>query len=923
MFMKNRKSFMNYLSSHAGNQRGQSLIIALLVMFLLIFIAAIFVSMLARNIGRTQRSGETQNADYLAEAGVNFADEQLTYSPDGADWRPTPQFPRVVMAMYDPTIVLQPNEKPNPSDPDYTWLMEGYSRYTYGKGRFLLRVTYNPINDDPLSKYIKIESIGRMGVVDQRDPTSWTAQPERLRSERVAYKAIGITDYARYITNKDRRGDEINLGTPGYVTNFGDLKNPANNGQLLPADVDGAPIRVNGDLAWYGTNYIYLNADRGDGVEVSGDIRNANTAREDLTIPDTATEVRLNRNYVAQESGAVDTVTGKTLFSTFPLMKSDGTTSDVGSYRDGRPEGDSNNPNPLPRSISRLDPPVVDTVGPAGGLGRYRDLTRNSGEWLQDANGNWFNTGYYGWGEGIYLDNKLDIQLESSMYTLKGNWSKPGSQYWNGPYYTPPGINIYLMDRDINNDNIPDMIITHDNGPGQPIYNWFDANGNLIPSAGERMVMPYPKNGVIFAEGNVRIRGKLPPPAVVGGPQYSNQLTVVSAGTIYIDGNILKYDKDGQGIRTNQKDSAISLLARDNICVNTTQFFAPSNEVLSAGSGGDYFEVTPDKAFWMNFAFGDDGVDLVDGSGRALYGTDIPVNLYVRHTSPIDYGMSYINMLINYPPSDADKQADLYASIYKFTNNNPATPQDYIYSLGNASANQKEPGWEYAVFPLITNGNTYNNASYRYYPDPGAYNSIAFQLDQSVTQNTGALNYYISRAAVMPGEIRIEALMYAQNGSFYVLPGEWFNPDPNDTRAAYDAMPAAQRARPIGVNDEWPFYGEPIDVRVTVYGAVSENLPAPVGDTIDWMEKWGWIPDQHGSAGVDTKTYRYPIHPGNTNDVVRQGLTFIYDPMLSNPKLNPAPGQYQPIRKDEFNRPLPVTPKLPVSTSLLFMGQAV
>ena len=923
MIMKNRKSLIKSLSLHTSNQRGQSLIVALLVMFLLIFIGAIFVSMLARNIGRSQRSGETQSADYIAEAGINFADEQLTYSPDGADWRPSPSYPRVVMAMYDTTIVPTAAEQPSQSDPDYKWLMEGYTRYDYGSGRFLLRVTYNPNGEDSLSKYIKIESVGRMGHIDQRDPTTWKAQAERLRSERVAYKAIGITDYARYITNKDRRNDEINLGTPGYVTSFGDIKDPTKTGTLLPTDVDGAPIRVNGDLAWYGTDYIYLNADRGDGVEVAGDIRHASTAREDQTILDTATEVRLNREYVTQESGAIDTVTGRTLFSTFPLMRSDRTTSDVGSYRDGRPDGDQNTPNPLPRSISRLDPPIIDTVGPAGGLGRYRDLTRNSGEWRQDVDGNWYNTGYYGWGEGIYLDNKLDVQPESSMYTLKGNWSKPGSQYWNGPYYTPPGVNIYLTDRDYNNDNIPDMIITHDNGPGQPMFNWFDVDGNLIPSAGERMVMPYPKNGVIFAEGNVRIRGTLPPPATGNGPQYSNQLTVVSAGTIYVEGNILKYYKDGQGIRTSQKNSAISLLAKDNVCVNTTQFFTPANEVLSAGSGGDYFEVTPDKAFWMNFSFGDDGVDLVNGPGRDLYGQDLPLKLYVRHTSPIDYGMSYINLLVNYPPSDADKQNDLYAAIYRFKTSNPTVPQDYIYSLGDAGANQKEPGWEDAVFPLINGGNTYNNASYRYYTDPGAYNSIAFQLDQSVTQNTGALDYYISRAAVLPGEIRVEALMYAQNGSFYVIPGEWFNPDPNDTRAAYEAMPAAQRSRPVGVNDEWPFYGEPIDLRVTIYGAVSENLPAPVGDNIGWMEKWGWIPEQHGVSGVDTKPYRSPIHPNTANDVVRKGLTFIYDPMLSNPKLSPTAGQYQPIRTDEFNRPLPVTPKLPVSTSLLFYGQAV
>ncbi len=914
----------NGLSKHLRNERGQSLIIALFVMFFLIFMAGIFATMLVRNITRTQRSEDTQRAEYLAEAGLNFADQQLTYGADGADWRPTPQYPVLIQSMYDNTIIPAAGDLPQEKDPDYEWLISGFTRYTYGKGRFLIRVTYVPNGRDPLSKYIKIESIGRVGVVDEHDPTTWKAQPSRQKYERVAYKSIGITDYARYVTNKDNRNNEISLGSSGFVTTYGELKDPTKSGELLPNDLMGAPIRVNGDLAWYGTNYIYLNADRGDSVEVAGDIRHANVVSEGNNIPDTITRVLINRStsggYAAQESAAYDFVTNRTLFTTIPLRRSDLSISDIGSYRDGRPEGDANLPNPLPRNISKIAPPIIDADGSSGGLGRYRDLTRNSGEWIQDHAGNWFNTGYYGWGNGIYIDNKLDVQPESSVYTLRGNWTKPGSQFWNGPYYTPPGIIIYLTPYDLDNadgdNNLmtgPDMIITHDSGPGQPKYVWYDKHGNQIQGSAERMIMPYPKNGVIFAEGNIRIKGTLPR-TPTPNDAYTNQLTVVSGATIYIDGNILKNDKNGQGMPIAEKDGAISLLAKDNICVNTTQFFAPANEIIASGSGGDYFEVSQDKTFWMNFAYGDNGIDLVDGSGKAIFGEDLPIKLYVRHTSPVDYGASYINMLINYPSNNP------YDSLYLFRNT--GADEDAIYALGDATLNQKEPGWEYAVFPLVENGNIFNNAGYTVYNAPGVYNSVSFQLNQSMMQTSGLLNYYISRAAVMPADIRIEALLYAQNGSFFVIPGTWFNPDPNDTRDNYLAQ-SPPRYRPVGVNDEWPFYGEPIDVRVIIYGAVSENLPASTGDSMDWMSKWGWIPGEHGSAGIYTDEYRYPIHPENASDGARKGLTLIYDPILSNPMLTPIDSNIRPLRKDEYGRPLPVTPKLPVSTQLLYTGESV
>ena len=98
-------------------------------------------------------------------------------------------------------------------------------------------------------------------------------------------------------------------------------------------------------------------------------------------------------------------------------------------------------------------------------------------------------------------------------------------------------------------------------------------------------------NGVIFAEGNIRIRGMLPP---------GMQLTVVSNANIYIDGSILKYRPPTTRISDSDpsrgsadSNCGISLLAEDNICVNTTQFFAPTNSISADDVASDAMNGRP------------------------------------------------------------------------------------------------------------------------------------------------------------------------------------------------------------------------------------------------------------------------------------------------------------------------------------------
>src|ERR1051326_4137063 len=182
--------------------RGQTLLIALAILFLLLFIGGIFVAQIARNLSNAGRSRDTLDALAFAEAGIRYCDNELTYSSEGADWRPVPTPPNQI------TLNSNPPDPNGYSDPDYQWLHEGFSRVYFKGGRALVRVTYEPTADDPCSQYLKIESVGRSGELGQgTDPTVFVqaGNAARLRRELVAYKQVGLIDYLFFVTNKNGR----------------------------------------------------------------------------------------------------------------------------------------------------------------------------------------------------------------------------------------------------------------------------------------------------------------------------------------------------------------------------------------------------------------------------------------------------------------------------------------------------------------------------------------------------------------------------------------------------------------------------------------------------------------------------------------------------------------------------------------------
>ena len=110
-------------------------------------------------------------------------------------------------------------------------------------------------------------------------------------------------------------------------------------------------------------------------------------------------------------------------------------------------------------------------------------------------------------GDGLYICNPKDRQ---DFPSLAAEWQAGVGGAWQGDTYEPPGEEIDLGDTRL------------------------------------------PRNGVIYGEGNLRIEGRLP---------EATQLTVVSAGTIYIEGDLQKSDPC----------STVALLADQHVCINAAR----------------------------------------------------------------------------------------------------------------------------------------------------------------------------------------------------------------------------------------------------------------------------------------------------------------------------------------------------------------
>lgn len=1044
-----------------GAQQGQTIVVALLVLLLIGFIGGVFVAIVTRTLQSSGRMVRVQSADFYAEAGIRFADQQLTTSLDGADWRPPLQYQLAnppaagtLEGKHYAEAVTQFNLTAAPAnDPDKVFLDQGFARYNIGGGRYLLRVTYDPVGlenannptpgtaySDPLTRYIKIESVGREGAIDAKDPTTYrNAPPTRLNATLVQYKAIGITDYTRFETNPDNRSDIMALGVPSTQNSSGNIVTPGAfdfdgggsgaptlnqypivttygaqdayiqdtaTGFLLPnptagsnaappsgADytytMGGGGIRANGSLRLFGANKAYLSAAGStvhgfdEGWQIAGNLLldNYDPAQALNTKQDSALILNsLDTTGAAQQN--------------FGTPSND--PNDFNSYNGQvRDSSNSTDKNGQPRNINRLEPPAMDTVNPVTSLPRYKDITLNSP--IRTANGTPISApgaAAFGYGQSIYVDNTNDIQRESSKlvggYTLIDEWlhrsnaagdgTKSG---WVANFYRPPGTDIVLGRQVRATDNTAKtfksfyglrMVRSDVDGAGN-LIGWRNPDGSSIPGSSPTtgvnpagvtqttMTVSYdelnaghsldptavsgagadtlgayqanPNNDVIvYLEGNVRLHGVASVnPADAQAKDYTatdagaaddqmpRHITIVTNGTAYIDGSLLR----------GNPETTITVLAHDYVCVNTTQFLAGTvvdQNPTGTTAPGAYVGDTSLRA--LDFSASDE-VLLQEFTLGGVAPTE-PLRLYISGgaASPAGGASADYDLL--------DTQTGLNP------NGNP------LFVGTNALLGYSPP--PYPATPPLPFSVSYNLSGVGQaelfrgtfdLPTLPSASSRSFQLGvrrsqgEDTSGNPTGVNtedYIQERAAILPMDIRIEAVLFAQTKSFFVIPGDWFNTNTSDNLSQFvneTTRTANQRyTRPDINNDDdsqgrFPFYGQPIDMKITISGSVSEARPADITAQSAWMSKWGWIPQFHGSlTGNSTLTgpaeraghVAYQSNGTTFANTPATGLSIIYNPLAGYPYY----GDHY-MRSDIYGRALPFSPKLPVCTGLLYAGQ--
>ncbi len=917
-------------------QPGQTLVVALAVLFILLFVGGAFVVNVARNLANSRRGSDTSGALALAQAGLKYCDEELTGSADGADWRPIPSAP---LGGNNPKVAN--------TDPDYFWLEKGFTRLNLKGGRALVRVSYDPDPFNPVGQAIKIESIGRTGELDANDPTVFVQNntSPRLRRELIAYKRIGITDYLRYMTDKDKGNHTNYLGVPAvghyFPMVFG---NPMLGMSAYTSGVNGnetlygGPIYCNSNLTIMGDTLFYESS-RGvydaaaaaspDQARVLEGISVANviTANQTSVASPTATRFDNTGNPVTQAYINVDpkTLTAPPSMTTAsyggmitPTLTAGGApnpnyVSYRGIARDGSADADMSG---MPRSVSKLTPPSIDTKLNGTGSLRIRQITQFSGNWT-DQN---FNTGMHGWGKAIYIDNTSDLQPETMLpgvnggYSLPADWTNPNAGFaqsaWQGPYYRPPGVLIELLgDRmritrtDGKSFYASNGTANAQNGGSTMDIPFSDAERAALPTpAGQPPIAPFPHDGddpvtngtdprnsskfsidaksygvniVLFAEGNIRVKGVYGSLTDTTNPNSilsRVHLTLVTGGSAYIEGNVVKGDgtvSGPNGAVQLQRNSTCQIIAKDYVCVNTSMFMQPQNQT------NVWNRVTPDvDAFATEIGLPRTWYDTTFSNGvfpgsYTSNGMAVQQMLMLRHTA-LAPGPTAVNMFVN-PAADTGVGNSLFQWPFNINNTPTSTTSYPLGTRPDQTANglvvpdpaSVTPYFEQKtfVFDQASSAPTYNVY-------PGYDNLLRLNVDQTAQAAQtniaqGPLqSYLLSAIMVAPLDIRIEAGLYAQDKSFFIIPGYSFNPDANDTRVNFGTAGTRASYSPLdtfananndrATKDKFPYHNEPLDVRITFQGAIAESYTASVGAQAAWLKQWGYTPAKYGSYNAAT-----------------------------------------------------------------------
>lgn len=948
-----------------AGRRGQALLIAVLLMGVILLLGILFAAIVSYNQEQSARQVDQVAAELQAEAGIQYANSMLQNSPQGADWRP--RFVAYDPATYDaddpatwpspPAMYADGSTDPNfygpdgaaDTDDDYYTDFEiirgwyplragsvtapgafqrmGYFRFpdpnqvaaggasvdqpTMSRGYFLLQVNYDPdppyepgdpTNPDSMSGATRIVSIGR------------AIQDSNVFRRKVAYKPLGLTDNLFWITNDSGKAGDAYLGTrPGVDLN---RSGAVETNEYLTSTFDG-PVRSNSRLVWAGEDL-----DTGTGTTPSLSFQLRDTAA--------GGEGYLRDDYLFAAKGLYG-LDGATATGGAGVALNGGTDTPLPVTLDPDDTTQEANRVYVGNRVPALAAPRLDTSDPNSGVPRYYALTRDSGV-VRVANaadpdhgisaGEAVNTGLYGHGAGVYIDNTDEVQFAdaqgvSNLTTLMDDWLRRldssrvgGDSGWNATYttYAPPGVEIEFFADEAS------LLATCSSGtysttpPTSPGVLWWPNHaasgtepgikitrhdkrwrrhdaGNVGADSGQNvMVVSYPRfpNQVIFAEGNVRVKGILPRADrdASGNLLRDYNVTVVSNATIYIDGQLMTpqdvagRDASGAGSGVRDEDNTnVALLARDCVCLNPTQLVPQLTSGLVTAAADDTANPSLDQQHW----------ELYPDSGGAAYTQwrfGWPSTLSPGSPIPAGVTVNLVSLLAGADPGPSGLGMTIYNSAtgatqpYTFPGTGGLVdPYTFMFvppgaRIPTAGGLQAAPT-AYASTAIAPNWQVPGSTTYSSFANP----TVPFDITSYITTAIGASNvvsvfhrdpqigpastpllakkwkveettwdatdgYYLPRAAVHG---KVNAVMFAQRGCWFVIPGEYFDVtaatqdfDGNGTIDALDSLYAARFLR--------------YNYDITVRGCITQDHTAPLDMVQDWMRKWAY-PIYSGSGG--------------------------------------------------------------------------
>ena len=491
--------------------RGTAIILSLIIVTLLFILTSFLIRKVVTNTMMVRKATEEQKSYAKAKQGILYAVNKLN-TWEGVD------------PDYDPTAWLNAQN----------WDEDNWNPFDLngdGENDVQIRVDKDDIphaaDDDPA--FDSEED-------DNGDQLYITIESQDLPKKLVTLQGIAdykspLLDYVRFINS--------------------DVSFTA--GQTFDDTTYGSLIHINGNLTLTDANFLNLDAETGERFEVAGEIKpGVSSTTVTISDPDGPLDnVTLDANddnTDGYKCGFTRNVSGNLLASEKFDTAYDNIVQNNGRYFDGThlPSSyDQSGASPLYVTGNALLrwPPIDETryENLVGGVGTAYYVAGVSSD---DESGTWYDITASGW-----IDDRT------------GYTPSVGSP--QSATYTSQSAILVILDGNGEMSGTPGQVGIDDGQGGGT------ANNSVIESGEWRGYPTDPSRKVIYSPHNLRIMG------IIGDDlsPTDHKLTIVSGGTIYIEGNIVK----GTG------GSSLALIAKDWITLNPTHRFINQDVVATSG----------------------------------------------------------------------------------------------------------------------------------------------------------------------------------------------------------------------------------------------------------------------------------------------------------------------------------------------------